>query len=76
MKFVDTCTITNNKSHKVTLKLLCQVFFSVKSSQFWFIVVLNTLLVVIKWVDTLIMVTLPSTGAEETEGLFCSSIIV
>jgi hypothetical protein len=41
--------------HKVTLKELCQVFFSIKSYKFWFVVVLNILLVVTKWVIILML---------------------
>ena len=36
--------------HKVTLKQLRQVFFSIKSYKFWLIVVLNTIFMVTKWV--------------------------
>ena len=56
---VPICTISCNKqvnrsndqeAHKVTLKqLLLGMSFSIKSYKFWFIVVLNTLLMVTKW---------------------------
>ena len=36
--------------HKVTLKQLRQVFFSIKSYKFWLIIVLNTIFMVTKWV--------------------------
>ena len=50
----------DQKVHKVTFKQLRQVFFSVR---LWFIVVLNTLLIVNKWVIPLSMTELlPSTN--------------
>ena len=56
--------------HKVMFKQLCQVFFSVR---FWFIVVLNTLLIVTKWTITM---TNPLLGTRnEGQGLLHSSII-
>ena len=54
--------------HKVMFKQLRQVFFSVR---FWFIVVLNTLLIVTKWATLIVMVRSTSKGKG---GLLHSSI--
>ena len=51
--------------NKVTLKQLRQVFFSIKSYKFWLIVVLNTILMVTKWVFTLTVLPVPSTSKEK-----------
>jgi hypothetical protein len=56
--------------HKVMLKQLRQVFFSVKSLKFWFIVVLDTLLVVTKWMVTLIVMPVPGTNQEKEGTIF------
>ena len=58
-------TTNDQEIHKVTLNQLRRVFFSIKSYKFWLLVVLNTILMVTKWVFTLIVLPVPSTSKEK-----------